>query len=81
MKKRNCAGPKSARLYLVKRERWRIRGRGLGSPALLILDQNGALRAENKFFWDCPPLSQGLDDRPLPSPPYVKVWIRHWRMI
>lgn len=23
------------------------------------------------------PLSQGLDDPPLPPPPYVKVWIRH----
>ena len=55
MKKRNCAGPKSARLYLVKRERRRIQGRGPGSPALLILDQNEARRAENNFFWECPP--------------------------
>ena len=61
MKKRNCAGPKSARLYLVKRERWRIQERGPGSPALLILDQNEARRAENNFFLECPP--------------YLRVWM------
>ena len=25
-----------------------------------------------------PSLSQGLDDRPPPHPPYLKIWIRHW---
>ena len=24
------------------------------------------------------PLTKGLDDRPSPLPPYLKVWIRHW---
>ena len=41
----------------------------------LILDETEARRAE-KFFWDCPLLSQGLDDPPSPPPPYLKVWIR-----
>ena len=68
MKKRNCAGPKSARLYLVKRERWRIQERGPGSPALLILDQNEAQRAENNFFLEFPPIS-GSGWPPPPFPP------------
>ena len=43
-------------------------GEGAGGPALpLVLDQTEARRAEKKFFWDRPP-----------SPPYLKVWIRHW---
>ena len=40
----------------------------------LFLDQTDAQRAEN-IFWEQPhPLSQGLDDRPNL---YLKVWIRH----
>ena len=73
MKKRNCAGPKSARLYLVKRERWRIQGRGPGSPALLILDQNEAQRAENNFFFRVPPYIRVWMTAPSLPPPYLKV--------
>ena len=45
---------------------WRIQARG---PApLLFLDQTDVWRVENNFFWDWPPLSQGLDDCPPPPP-------------
>ena len=39
-------------------------GQALPGPPL-FLDQTEARRAENKFW------------RPLPTPPYLKVWIRH----
>ena len=62
---------------------WRIQGRGPGNPAPpptpSFLDQTKARRAEKKFFWDGPPpFSQGLDGRPPPSSPYLKICIRHW---
>ena len=52
---------------------------GPGGPASpLFFDQNKARRAEKKFFGDrAPHLSQGLDDRRPPPPPYLKVWISH----
>ena len=45
----------------------------------LFLDQTEAKPdGLKKFFGDwARPLSQGLDDRVPPSPPYLKVWIRH----
>ena len=49
-------------------------GEGPGGPTPLLLDQNEARRPFN----EAPPLSQGLDHRPSPRPPYLKVWIRHW---
>ena len=49
----------------MDRDQWRIRGRGPGGPFPLFLDQTEVRRAENKF-WDRPPLSHGLDDRPPP---------------
>ena len=60
---------------------WQIQGRGPGGgapPSPLFLDQTEARRAGKFFFFSPgPPLSQGLDDRPPPQPPYLKVWIRH----
>ena len=51
--------------------------RGTGPP--YFLDQTEARRAGKYFFRDCPPSSslfQGLDDRPPPLPPYLKVCFR-----
>ena len=57
------------------------RGENRGGRAPLFLDQTEARRAGKYFFRDCPPpsssLFQGLDDRPPPLPPYLKVWFRH----
>ena len=57
-------------------------GEGPGEPSPpppSFLDQTKARRAEKKFFWDGPPpFSQGLDGRPPPSSPYLKICIRHW---
>ena len=52
------------------------RGGAQGGPAPtpLFLDQNEARRADKKNFESAPPLSQGLDEPPLP---YLKVWIHH----
>ena len=44
----------------------------------LFLDQTEAQRAKKNVFETPPPLSQGLNDR-APFPPYLKVWIRHWK--
>ena len=47
----------------------------------LIFDETEARRAEKNFLENVPPpvpLTQGLDDRPLPPPLYLKVWIRHY---
>ena len=53
--------------------------RGTQPPPPSFLDQTEARRAEKKFFWDGPPpFSQGLDGRPPPSSPYLKICIRHW---
>ena len=54
---------------------------GLGGPGLprLLLDETEARRAEKGFLETCTSWSQGLDDCPLPLPPYLKVWFRHWR--
>ena len=41
-------------------------GEGPRGPTPFLLDQTEALRAEKQFFWDHPPLSQGLDDDPHP---------------
>ena len=61
---------------------WRIHERGLvGLPPPLpplFLDQTEAQRAKKNVFETPPPLSQGLNDR-APFPPYLKVWIRHWK--
>ena len=45
----------------------------------LFLDHTEARRAEEDFFDTVPaaPLSPGLDDRPSPPPPHLRVWIRH----
>ena len=45
----------------------------------LFLDHTEARRAEEDFFDTVPaaPLSQGLDDRPSPPSPHLRVWIRH----
>ena len=54
------------------------RGGVRGGSTPLFLDQTEARRVE-KFFWDQPPLSQGLDDRASPPPSFIwlRVWIRH----
>ena len=46
---------------------WRIQGRGPGGPSLLFLDKTKARRAEKNILETGSPLSQGPDDRPLPS--------------
>lgn len=55
------------------------RGGGQGAQAPpLYFDQNGAQRAGKKYFETAPPLSLGLDDRHVPSPPpSLKDWICH----
>ena len=52
---------------------WRMQGMGPGGPGPpLFFDQT-----ENIFFGDrATILSKGLDDRPRPAPPHLKVWIR-----
>ena len=40
--------------------------------------RGGARRAEKSFFEIAPPLSQDLDDRLPPPPPYLKVCILHY---
>ena len=59
---------------------WRNQGRGPGGPGHpLFLDQTRDPKDRKYVFWRPPPLlSKGLDDlNPPPSPPYLKVWIRH----
>ena len=49
-------------------------------PPPLFLDQTEGRRVERNFLETAPPppcLSQGVDYRPLPPLPYLKVWIRH----
>ena len=56
--------------------------RGAGPP--LFLDQTEARRAGKYFFRDCLPSSslfQGLDDRPPPLPPYLKVCFRQCSLL
>ena len=63
---------------------WRIQGRGQGEPGSpLIFKPNWGPKGRKKIFDTIPPpppapLSQGLDDR---SPPYLKVWFRHCRLL
>ena len=48
------------------------------APPPLFLDQAEARRAKKIFLETTPPrLSRGLDDRPPPPHPYLKVSIRH----
>ena len=66
--------------HQVKRQ-YSVADPGEGPGAPLFFDQNEARRAEKIYLEIVPSLSQGLDDRPRPlppSPPYLKVWIRHW---
>ena len=54
------------------------RGGARGGHPPLCFDQTEARKAEKIFFGDrTPPLSQGWMTAPPPSPPYLKVWIRH----
>ena len=49
-----------------------IKGRDLGGPPPLFLDQTEAQRAEKMFLetsYPPTPLSKGLDDQPPPPPP------------
>ena len=56
--------------------------RGGAPPPPLFLDQTEAQRAAKSFLETSPaPLSKGLDDRPTPSPPNLKVWIRHFMVL
>ena len=63
------AAPWSSGLKILKSVlmQWRIQGGGGGGPCSpLFLNQTEARRAEKNVFWDRPPLSQGLYDRPPP---------------
>ena len=48
------------------------RGRARGGHPSYFWPNWGPIRRAKKFFW--------VDDRPLPPPPYLKVWIRHWNL-
>ena len=50
------------------------RGGARGARPPLFLDQTEARRTEKNFF-EPPPL---ISWSGYPSPPYLKVWIRHW---
>ena len=62
---------------------WQIQERGLRGPGppFLCLDETEARRDKKNFFgdWAPPTFSKDLDDRP--HPPYLKVWIRHWKVL
>ena len=67
--------------------RWRIEGRGPGEPGSpLIFKPNWGPKGRKKFFDTIPPrpLMSG-SGWPLPpppvSPPYLKVWFRHCRLL
>ena len=49
-----------------------------GAAPSLFLDQTEARSVEKHFFGDQPPtpLFKGRDDQ---GPPYLKVWIWHWK--
>ena len=78
----SCHTPHPLEFHTITiRESVADQGKGPGGPPPLLLDQNEARRAGKKFLSSPPPpppLSQGLDHRPSPRPPYLKVWIRHW---
>ena len=71
--------PKTIGRRSVTSGRWWIQGKGLARPAL-ILRPNWGPKDWQKFVLRLapPPLSQGLDDCPLPL--YLKVWICHCRL-
>ena len=50
-----------------------------GPSPSLFLDQTEVRMAETFLLETASPLSQGLDDRPLP--PHLKVWIRHCNIL
>ena len=62
---------------------WRFQGRGPGDPGcLLIFKPNWGPRGREKRFFRPPPLISGSGLPPPPrSPPYLKVWIRHCRLL
>ena len=72
--------PKTIGRRSVTSGQWWIQGKDLARPAL-ILRPNWGPKDWQKFFWRLAPpapLSQGLDDCPLPL--YLKVWIYHCRL-
>ena len=65
------------------RDQWRIQGRGPGGlPPSLFLDQNE--EGPKKIFFEAGALSYlrvWITAPPTPPPPpYLKVWINHWRL-
>ena len=66
--------PKTIGRRSVTSGQWWIQGKGLAGPALIFRPNWGPKDWQN-FFLETrpPPLSQGLDDCPLPL--YLKVWI------
>ena len=68
--------PKTIGRRSVTSGQWWIQGKGLAGPALIFRPNWGPKDWQN-FFLETrpPPLSQGLDDCPLPL--YLQVWICH----
>ena len=50
------------------RGQWRIQGKGPGGPPLLTFRPKWGPKGRKNFFGASPPLSQGLDDAPPPTP-------------
>ena len=75
-------GTPQCQLFTTLLEQWQIQGRVPRDPVppSLILRPNWDRKGRKQFFLRPPPpprlLSQGLDDRPPPSP-FLKVWICH----
>ena len=51
------------------------------APLPLFVDQTETRRTKKNFFWDCPHPYLRVWMAAFPLPPYLKVLIRHWKLL